>query len=320
MYASRRLLNPEMYQGGGRKKNYFEGWYFRLSDESGSNSIAVIPGVSMGVSENDKHSFIQVMNETGRSTHYFSFGFGEFSYSRSGFSISIGRNTFDRNGMEVDLDEGGFSIKGRLRFLDEVSFPKTPFSPGIMGPFSFVPFMECSHGVVSISNRIEGTLNIGGREVDFTNGRGYIEKDWGRSFPEWWVWMHSDRFESEDAAFMFSAAKIPWLGMRFTGFLSFLRAGGKLYRFATYTGARMKKLEYSGGTLEIEVRGLRHSLFIKGSCIEGRTLKAPKGGRMLRDISESLSSDLHVTLKKRDGTTVFDGRGRNAGMEIELEQ
>jgi hypothetical protein len=317
MYALRRLFNPEMFQGGGRKKHYFEGWYFRISDEPGENSLALIPGVSLGESFEDSHAFIQVMNETNRSTHYFTFDLKEFSYSRSGFSISIGENTFDRESLSVDLAESGFSIKGKLTFRKNVPFPKTLLSPGIMGPFSFIPFMECSHGVVSISNRIEGRMEIGGREIDFTGGRGYIEKDWGKSFPEWWVWIHSDRFEEEDAVFLFSAARIPWLGMHFTGFLSFLKVGDEIFRFATYTGARIRKLEHSGGELRIELRDRRHSLEIRGVCIEGRTLKAPKGGRMLRDISESMSSDLKVTLKRRDGRTVFEGRSRNAGMELE---
>ena len=63
-----------------------------------------------------------------------------------------------------------------------------------MGPFSFVPFMECYHGIISMDHSIIGELSIKGKKVDFTSGRGYIEKDWGHSFPIGYVWMQSNHF------------------------------------------------------------------------------------------------------------------------------
>ena len=46
-----------------------------------------------------------------------------------------------------------------------------------MGPFAFVPFMECYHGIVSMDHIIQGELEIDGVNIDFSNGRGYLEKD-----------------------------------------------------------------------------------------------------------------------------------------------
>ncbi|MBP1744505.1 MAG: hypothetical protein H6Q58_1483 [Firmicutes bacterium] len=317
MYSVLKLLKPEIFQGKHKNKNYFEGWYFKLSDERGGAILAVIPGVSFGENEGDKHAFIQVLDESNRISHYIRYDISSFCYSQTDFSISIGSSSFGRNGICLDIDEGGVRIRGSLEFKNIVPFPKTIYNPGIMGPFSFIPFMECCHGVVNISSRIEGSLRVGDKEIDFTDGRGYIEKDWGKSFPEWWIWVHSDRFEREDVQFMFSVAKIPWLGMHFTGFLSFLRVGGTLYRFATYTGAKIKLLEYSGGNLKIVVRDRKYTLTISGRYDESRILKAPSQGRMLRDIRESISSDVHVSLKENKGKIIFEGMGRNAGMEIE---
>ncbi|HSN58438.1 MAG TPA: tocopherol cyclase family protein [Clostridiaceae bacterium] len=317
MYSVSKLLKTEMFQGKNKTKNYFEGWYFKLSDETGGNSLAVIPGVSYGESKDDRHAFIQVLDESSRKSHYFRFDISSFCYSESEFSISIGGSSFGRNGIFLDIDEDGFAIRGSLEFKDIVPFPKTIYNPGVMGPFSFIPFMECFHGVVNIASRIEGSLTVDGKETEFTGGRGYIEKDWGRSFPEWWIWLHSDRFEREDVQFMFSVAKIPWLGMHFTGFLSFLRVGGELYRFATYTGAKIKLLESSDGNLKIVVRDRKYSLVISGRYEGSSVLKAPAQGRMLRDIRESVSSEVHVSLKENKGRIIFEGTGRNAGMEIE---
>lgn len=56
-------------------------------------------------------------------------------------------------------------------------------SPGIMGWYAWVPTMECYHGVVSLDHAISGKLMIEDQAHDFNGGRGYIEKDWGKSFP-----------------------------------------------------------------------------------------------------------------------------------------
>ena len=52
-----------------------------------------------------------------------------------------------------------------------------------MGPFSYLSFMECYHGILSMKHSLEGTLSWNGQLIDFTNGIGYLEKDWGSSFP-----------------------------------------------------------------------------------------------------------------------------------------
>ncbi len=48
MYLLNKLLNPEIFQGQYKKKNYFEGWYYKLIDSSQNNVWAIIPGISYG--------------------------------------------------------------------------------------------------------------------------------------------------------------------------------------------------------------------------------------------------------------------------------
>ena len=45
-----------------------------------------------------------------------------------------------------------------------------------MGPFSFVPFMECYHGVLSMNHSIKGRLDFNGESLSFDNGKGYMER------------------------------------------------------------------------------------------------------------------------------------------------
>ena len=173
MYILSKLFNPEIFQGKYKNKNYFEGWYYKLVDKSEKNSIAFIPGIAR---DGDKkaHAFIQLIHSLEYKTEYFTYDIGEFKYSESELDVRIGNNHFTKNGIEIDIKNKNTGVKGSLDFFDIEPFPKTLFSPGIMGPFSFVPFMECYHGVVNIHHKLKGSLYIDNKEIDFTGGYGYI--------------------------------------------------------------------------------------------------------------------------------------------------
>lgn len=315
MKRLKRLFHPEVFQGVYKKKNYFEGYYYKIVDEHETNSFALIPGIAYD-KEGQGHSFIQTINSLKYQTDYVKFPVEEFKAKEDEVDVTIGDNHFTREGIDINLKDTKYPVHGSLKFKDIEPFPRTLLRPGIMGPFSYVPFMECYHGVVNIHHEIEGKLSINGEEVDFTNGYGYIEKDWGRSFPKWWVWMQSNHFEQDNVSLMFSVAKIPWLGQHFTGFLSFLKVKEKLYLFSTYSGAQIKKLHYQDGIIEILVVDKHHMLKISGRYEENGILKAPKNGLMDRLISESISSSVKVVLINRQGKVLFKGNGKNAGLEV----
>lgn len=315
MYILSKLFNPEIFQGKFKSKNYFEGWYYKIVDKDESNSFAFIPGIAYDRDKNG-HAFIQIIDSCHYKTEYFKFPISTFAYSQKTLDVVIKNNRFTKNSMDINLPDRDYPVIGSLSFYDIESFPKKITRPGIMGPYSFVPFMECYHGVVNIHQKIKGRLMINNKEVDFTGGYGYIEKDWGRSFPKWWIWMQSNHFKKENASLMFSIAKIPWLKNHFTGFISFLKLEDKIYLFATYTGASIEHLEYKNGTIEILVRDKKYSLSISGEYNESGILKAPKNGLMDRKISESISSTVKVVLKDKNEKILFEDEGKNAGLEV----
>lgn len=315
MYILNKLFNPEIFQGKSKSKNYFEGWYYKIVDKDETNSFAFIPGIAYD-KDGIGHSFIQIIDSLQYRTEYFKFQTSDFDYSEDELDVSVKDNRFTRDNIDIHLEDREYPVWGHLDFYDIEPFPKKLTSPGIMGPFSFVPFMECYHGVVNIHHKINGSLMINGREVDFTGGYGYIEKDWGRSFPKWWVWMQSNHFKDESTSLMFSIAKIPWLKNHFTGFISFLKHKDKMYLFATYTGAKVKHLEYSEGIIDIVVKDKNYSLSISGEYKQSGILRAPKNGLMERKISESISSTVKVKLIDRHGNIIFEDYGKNAGLEV----
>ncbi|MBU5675923.1 tocopherol cyclase family protein [Alkaliphilus sp. MSJ-5] len=317
MYLFRKLWNPEMFQGQYKRKNYFEGWYYKLIDSPKKNVWAIIPGVAYGKCQDDRHAFVQVIEANSCKVHYFKYDINSFKFNNKDFHVQIENNHFYRNGIMLDLRDENSLIKGELSFNNIVPFPKKFFNPGIMGPFSFIPFMECYHGIVNIHHEIEGRIFENNTEIDFTSGYGYIEKDWGKSFPEAWIWLQSNHFLQDNVSVMFSIAKIPWFRSHFTGFLSFLRIDNEILMFATYTGAKIKKLKYKNNILDVSISSPKYILEMKAKFSKGGVLKAPKNGMMDRDISESITSAVKVKLyDSKSKKVVFSGEGLNTGFEV----
>lgn len=316
MYLLEKIFNPEIYQGKYKKKNYFEGWYYKIIDHKLEHAYAIIPGVAFGKENEDAHAFIQVLDANTSWSHYFKYDITSFHFNEKKFEVVIADNYFSSKKMCLNLSDDVLSIQGELSFQNIIEYPKTRIRPGIMGPYSFVPFMECYHCIVNIQHEIYGELMIGGKEIDFSKGYGYLEKDWGRSFPEAWIWFQSNHFNEDDVTLMFSVAKIPWLGRTFTGFLSFIRRKDKLYVFSTYTKAKITSLKYNNDKLRITIQDKQYRMEISVVNSKGGVLKAPKNGLMKREIVESIHAKVKVRLYDRKGNMVYTGDGINTGLEI----
>ncbi|MBN1763426.1 MAG: hypothetical protein JW878_10210 [Methanomicrobia archaeon] len=316
----RKIWNPELFQGKKTYKNYFEGWYFKLVDTAEAHILAVIPGISLGKDKENSHAFIQVFNGKTGDFEYFTFPVAAFIPSSRNFAVTIGKNQFSTASLTVDLDQSGQSIRGELHFENVISYPKRFFAPGLMGWGSFVPFMQCKHGIVSMNHTLRGTLEIDGEQIAFDNGKGYIEKDWGHSFPSSYIWMQSNHFTDEGISFMLALARIPWLHTNFSGFAGLLRYNGRFYTFATYAGARITQFEKTERNLvriTLEDRHFKADI----EAIQGRVwaLKSPHEGTMTHNTFESLTSTINLKVyEKTSGGNrlLFEDRGRNAGLEI----
>jgi tocopherol cyclase len=319
------ILNPDFYHGRGARPPFFEGWYFKLVDASETHRYAVIPGVFVGREPGSSHAFVQTLDgATGRTT-YHRYPFEAFAAARDEFDIRVGPNRFRADRVLLEIDAPELRMRGELRFEGLTPWPVTLLAPGIMGWYAYVPFMECYHGVVSLDHRISGRLSVDGVELDFTGGRGYIEKDWGQAFPKAWAWMQSNHFGQPGSSLTASIAIIPWLRSAFPGFIAGLRHDGRLYRFATYTGAVTERLELTDTHVTWHMSGRtgarrsRHRLEIVARRAEGGLLHSPERVAMLQRVLESLTAHLDVRLLVVEGgqeRIVFGGTGRHAGLEI----
>ncbi|MEI8049160.1 MAG: tocopherol cyclase family protein [Bacteroidota bacterium] len=308
------IFKPEVFQGNLSSKNYFEGWYFKHVSENMDHVYSFIPGISLH--PENRHAFIQVINGLTGKTQYIEYPLSSFSFNKNSFEVQVGDSVFTADSMLLNINSPLIKVSGRLCYSGSVKYPASTFSPGIMGWYSFVPFMECKHGVVSVTHQIDGSLQVDGELLDFSGGKGYIEKDWGKSFPESWIWLQSNNFVNTDACIMMSIAKIPWLGSFFTGFLGFLYYNGTFYPFSTYHKSEITALKLADEKLTLAFKGKKHRLVIKATLKNSGILLAPKSGKMSRRIKESIDSELEIVLSDLNGTELYRDIALRAGLEV----
>lgn len=305
----RALWNPDMFHGWGKTRRYFEGWYYKIVDPTEHYAFALIPGVAFD-EQGQSHSFIQRLDGKQCTSQYHEFPTGAFQPGHKTFSLQLGDNFFSASEVRLNLPE----LKGGLSFDRPYRWPKMLGAPGIMGWYSFMPFMECYHGVVSVDHGLRGQLDVYGKTIDFTGGKGYIEKDWGHSFPRSWIWTQSNHFERDKSiSVMASVANIPWIGTHFIGYIVGFLWQGRLYRFATYTGARMRA-SLGLKTIHLAFKDKKYRLEIDAHQAGGGQLVSPILGKMTGKLSESMQSTLEVRFFEKD-RLVYSGTGKNAGLE-----
>lgn len=311
------MKNPDLFQGEkylNKNKNYFEGWYFKNTNNV--DGISFIPGIN--IDGKDKKAFIQVI--TNDSSYFINYNVDDFKFNFDPFCIQIGNNTFSKNGIHIDIKEDtqNLSIYGDIKYINSKNINTNFLNPNIMGPFSYVPFMECNHAILSMRNSILGLININNNKMIFNNSIGYIEKDWGCSFPKSYIWGQGNNFQKSNASFMFSIADIPFKIFNFRGIICVLIIDNNEFKFTTYNNTKLIEYNVDNHSLNITLKKGYYYLNIKSTYNTGLRLFAPVKGKMEKDIFESISSSITVTLKK-DNTVIFDDTSTKCGLEIVQE-
>ena len=277
-------------------RNYFCGWYFRCQSEQ--QTLAIIPSVHQ--TKESKYCAMQLITNT--QSFHVPFPYPDFH--KKDDQISIAGNRFGKEGITLDIHTPDLHAAGSVRFG-----PFAPIKHDIMGPFRYVPFMQCRHSVYSMRHSVDGMLSINGTPYVFQDAVGYIEGDRGYSFPRKYAWTQCSFL---DGSLMLSIAEIPLSGFHFTGVIGIVLLRGKEYRLATYLGAKAVKIEVD----EIIVRQGNLVLSVRPQGQSGYPLHAPVSGAMVWTIYEQLSCKVFYRFEE-NGTPLLELDAPNAAFEYE---
>ncbi len=279
-------------------QDYFCGWYFKCQSEH--HALGIIPAVhkTKGITS----ASLQIISDEGSWQALFP-AEGVRMDKRWPEAV-LGDSFFHKNGLILNVSDKSLSAKGQLTF-----HAMSPLGYDIMGPFRFVPLMECRHSVFSIKHRVSGEVSVNGRMYRFHNGDGYIEGDRGRSFPKHYAWTQCC---FDGGSLMISVADIPLGPVCFTGVISVIQYHGKDYRLATYDGARAVTIRDD----LLEIRQGNMVLTAKRLEKPSHPLHAPARGAMERIIRENIACRAAYQLKE-NGRLLLDLESPQASFEYE---
>lgn len=300
--------NPTIYQGWRKTNNYFEGWYFKIVDPDQNLAFALIPGVSKS---KDAHAFIQFIDGINCKTQYHRFPLESFKPMPDKFEIKIEEQAFSEE--KISLQCGELDVE--LIQSPHAKLSSSFLSPGIMGWYSYMPFMQCYHGLVSMDHRVSGKVRIGDNQYQLNSAKCYVEKDWGVSFPKAWIWNQCNTFSENDELSIFaSVAHIPWLGSHFIGFIAAIYYKGEIEIFATYNNSK-RKTHVKGNHVFMRFKKKNKTLEIESVKEDGALLKSPLQGEMVSKVNESLLATMKVKYSEGNSVILSD-TGIYSGMEL----
>lgn len=276
---------------------YFKGYYFKCA--GADRSFALIP--ALHADENKSKASLQLITDD----KVYVIPYPDINFSNREFKIKIGNNYFSEKGMYLDVDYEKCQIHGKLKFG---RFQNIQYD--IMGPFQYIPYMQCKHSVISMSHSVTGKVYINDTKYFFQNGIGYIEGDRGRSFPKEYIWTQC---HWSNISLMLAVADIPLLGFSMEGIIGVVMIGNQEYRIATYLGAKLLSISED----KVVIKQGRYILFAQLIEENHQRLNAPVRGRMIRTIHESISCKAYYKFTYND-RILFEFTSAHASFEHEI--
>lgn len=284
-----------------KSKGYFEGFY--LKHTSRTQTLALIPSVHIDESGNSSAS-LQIITDTGSWQR--SFPKFDMHSSHDAFYISMGDCTFTQHGLRLHIEDQDLTLSGRLLYG-----PPARLKYDIMGPFRWLPAMQCRHLVYSMLHRVNGTLTLNGKDYIFRDSTGYIEGDRGCSFPEKYLWT---QYNNNRISIFMAAASIPVCKSEFNGCIACIWHKEKELRLATYLGARIAYAD--SRKLVLRQKDLVLSVELLNGQPQAHPLLAPECGGMSRWIKEKPACRVRYQLRNGD-KVLFDFKTERGSFEGE---
>lgn len=286
------------YQGEKRRKAYFEGWYYKISNEH--HALAFIAGIVKN--HQDEHAFVQIMDTLYHKEIYLRYSINLFSFENDPFCIRIGNHFFKEH--EIYISDEKEQIYGKFQ-LGKFTELNTGFlHAGIMGPFSFLPFLPCYHEVISLKHSVEGYLNYKDKNIKFDHAIGYLEKDYGTSFPSAYLWIQSNHSIKNTSVFL-SLASIDII-KPFTGIIGIIHLKDRQIRISTYDFAKVKEIKYHEHHIYLVVVQKSLKLVMDIYSYYEFDLKAPYLGQMMTNVKESLQGVCNLHLYEHERLILSD--------------
>lgn len=281
-----------------KNKNYFEGWYFRVT--TSSKNYGVIFAITKN--EQDPHAFIQFFTDEMDRCLYLRYDSSEFSFKDN--TVYIGDNYLSLNELQINSED----LKIKLEIKNHLLYTKNNKVQSAMSYLENAP-LECFQEVLYLKAFATGEIQYK-NEINTIEGSAYSEKTYGKNFPKQWIWLQS----YQGAPFTFSMGKMPVGPFNINGFFFIMELDNQLLRFSTTNGAKIK-FNTTKMKADIFISKGFYRIHLEVNLLNPIQLVGPaKYGKMSLGVQESLSSITKMKVFYK-GLEKYSHTYKNCGFE-----
>lgn len=291
---------PSSLSGGFERYNYFEGWFQKVYSTKHKASFIIIYGYATR-NTNDTFGFIQVLIP-GNIPELIYFSKNEISCDPDRHFVRMGTNILAMEVIRIN------TVRLSIHLNLNNNYPIRTFKNS-MGYTYFIPNLPCYHAVLNTYHPVSGEIRYNDVQYSLDSELGYLEKNWGTSFPENYFWLHAVDPNDSQVSLLFSRAEIKWLGKKFIKHVGHFRFEGKqidlreLKNFAVSTlvlNPHSQLIQISSKTIQLDI------LIMYGNKV---MFKGPEEGNLSRDILHHSDALIDVTFTDQDKVRKYQMMG-----------
>ena len=278
----------------------FEGYYWRMTDADRGRVVLALCGVC--VLPGRRWAVLALAAHPSGRVHTAIADRAAGDPTRFGVRVEgVGEGSERELRLELGPDA---TLEVELRNL--VGWPRPAL--GGSGPAQLLPGLPQYWHPWAMGGVAAGEARIGGEPVSLDGARVYVERNWGRAFPERWWWGQADAFDAGDVCVAFAGGPVRVAGVPLTPTLVAVRAG---------TVARV-----GGGAWAVHARSAAYVVELEGDeAGSAVAMPVPLADRVAAEprSRQALAGRLGVVVRRRR-RTLLRAESCLAGLEREREE
>jgi tocopherol cyclase len=289
-----RKTKPSDLRGNFDRKKYFEGWFHKIYSQEHRASFVIIYGYTTGDTP-AKFGFIQVHlpNQEPRILY---FDRSEVSCDPNQHRVCMGVNELSLERMKIRTEE--LIIDLHFGKNDPIRTVKNS-----MGYHYFIPNLPCYHAVCNLSHTVSGEIRTTNDQFSFKAETGYLEKNWGTSFPENYQWLHAIAPNDPATSLLFSQAEIGWFGNQFQRHVGYIRIKNEVVDFRRLKDVSIRSEQVESNKQRIHIRSRELDLEITIITDQQVFLLGPEDGTLRRNIGHYADAQVELRITRGSETT-----------------
>jgi tocopherol cyclase len=174
---------------------WYEWWYYKVVLPEQNESFFFVYGVvnpwdHQGTLKGTR-SYVGMGDFTQKKQVENKYDVSSFKAKYNQTYISVGSNTASDKSLTGHLKgEDGLEHSWNINIQGDWAFNATSWATGRM-------ITNIEWYPAQASAKCSGSIYTSGREITFQDAPCYQDRNWGKSFPQWWTWIVSNHFEND---------------------------------------------------------------------------------------------------------------------------